>query len=329
MVLFPAEACDGAWQSASHAKNKILVRTFIRTQVRICDARRVIHANGGQATCGQDGRDPCGRGQPQAIVTVDRASMANATHLTDTPRDPAHEPARGPRDVPRIRRPSQKRSRERYDRILACTERLLATHSPEELSIHAVADAAGISPPSVYHFFPDLTRLYVALAERYMSQFIEIAATTPPESVRTWQDFDAVQFELARSFYRANPAAAKVMLGPALSLDTRIRDLEGLPLIAQRAAEVAAALFAGPPILDLVDRIVEMIVLSDAIWALSIYRFGDITDEMAARATNVRRAYASTFLPADAAPRQSTQGAATLPANPGEDTVSPATAAGY
>jgi AcrR family transcriptional regulator len=235
--------------------------------------------------------------------------MADTAAPLDTGRDtallPSKDTAHGARELPRIRRPSQKRSRERYELILACTERLLATHSPEQLSIHAVAEAAGISPPSVYHFFPDLTRLYVALAERYMEQFIAIGATMPPDHVRTWQEFDTLQFEVARSFYRANPAAAKVMLGPALSLDVRIRDLQGLPLIAQRAAEVAATLFEGPQIPDLADRIVEMIVLSDAIWALSIYRYGDITNEMAARATSVRRAYASTFLPSEMAPRKS------------------------
>ena len=171
-----------------------------------------------------------------------------------------------------------------------------------------VAEAARISPPSVYHFFPDVTRLYVALAELYMQHFVELGATIPSEGLRTWEDFDSAQFGLARDFYNSNPAAAKVMLGPALSLDTRIRDLEGLPVIAQRAAEVMDVLFVLPPIPDLVDRVVEIIVLSDALWALSIYRHGTITGEMAARAAAVRIAYARTFLPQELPRRKNHSG---------------------
>lgn len=49
--------------------------------------------------------------------------------------------------------------------------------------------------------------------------------------------------------------------------------------------------------LDLHDRLVEVIVINDAIWSLSIHRHGHITDEMEEQARRARIAYSRTFLP--------------------------------
>jgi hypothetical protein len=46
----------------------------------------------------------------------------------------------------------------------------------------------------------------------------------------------------------------------------------------------------------LLEKFVEMIVINEAIWALSYHRHGRITDEMAERARLARVSYAQTFL---------------------------------
>ena len=65
-----------------------------------------------------------------------------------------------------IRRPAQKRSRARFEAILDGAERLLDALPPSAISIHAIAAEVEISPPSIYHFFPEPQLIFSALAER-------------------------------------------------------------------------------------------------------------------------------------------------------------------
>lgn len=52
-----------------------------------------------------------------------------------------------------------------------------------------------------------------------------------------------------------------------------------------------------PELPDLVERFSELILISDALWALSVYRHGHITDASEEQARRAREAYARTFLP--------------------------------
>jgi hypothetical protein len=97
-----------------------------------------------------------------------------------------------------------------------------------------------------------------------------------------------------------------VLLGPALSFDIRTRDLNSDTVIAAKSIELMRRLFELPSIPDLLDRWVELIVINDAMWALSIHRHGTITDEMEEQARRARTAYARTFLPEYLPRRQNT-----------------------
>lgn len=57
------------------------------------------------------------------------------------------------------------------DEILAATEQLLLnTGSAEAVSIRAVADAVGVTPPSIYRHFPDKSTLIFEVCARYFAQ---------------------------------------------------------------------------------------------------------------------------------------------------------------
>jgi AcrR family transcriptional regulator len=75
--------------------------------------------------------------------------------------------------------------------LLAATERLMIeTGSAEAVSIRAIADAAGVTPPSIYLHFPDKDSLILAVCERHFEAFdsvIEAAGRStddPVESLR-------------------------------------------------------------------------------------------------------------------------------------------------
>lgn len=77
------------------------------------------------------------------------------------------------------------------DDLLDATERLMIeTGRADAVSIRAIADAVGVTPPSIYLHFPDKESLILAVCERHFETFdsvIEEAGTSsddPVESLR-------------------------------------------------------------------------------------------------------------------------------------------------
>ncbi len=67
---------------------------------------------------------------------------------------------------PRGRAPTQRRSIERVERILACATALIAERGSDQMKMSEVAEMAGISIGSLYQYFPDKSAIIYALAER-------------------------------------------------------------------------------------------------------------------------------------------------------------------
>lgn len=196
-----------------------------------------------------------------------------------------------------IRRPRQKRSQQRFEAILDSAARLLETLGPEEISIYTLAQEAGLSAPSIYHFFPDAGQVFVALAERYTQEFVALLDKPLPPGITTWQAYFAARYGDGRAHYNAHTAARRLLLGSGLSATIRARDLENDSVLAQRSMAEVSQLFEIAPSADLVERFTELLVINDAIWTLSVHRHGVITDAYEEQARRAREAYCRTFLP--------------------------------
>ena len=68
---------------------------------------------------------------------------------------------------PTRRNPTQQRSRERQERILAVATDLIATKGSDQLKMSEIAERCGISIGSLYQYFPDKSSVIQTLAERY------------------------------------------------------------------------------------------------------------------------------------------------------------------
>jgi AcrR family transcriptional regulator len=200
------------------------------------------------------------------------------------------------RNVFQIRRPTQERGRQKFEAILDAAEQLLEEREPTEISIYDLAEALDTSPPSVYHFFPEISLVFVALAERYLAWFQDVP-TDPNEPIKSWQDLINAQAKRMRMVFETRKPVRKVLLGAGYSSEVRRRDFDNNAILAEKLLEELQLLFEIPPAPHLLDRMVEMIVINDALWMLSIHREGAITDQAEEQASRARIAYFRTFLP--------------------------------
>jgi len=214
-----------------------------------------------------------------------------------------------------IRRPTQERGRQKFEAILDAADRLLEIRDPADISIYDLAADLNTSPPSIYHFFPDISLVFVALAERYLLG-IEQMSLDVDEAVASWQELIDIQFERVRVIYDTRAPVRKILLGPGYSYEIFSRDIATTVVNASRSLELMGRRFEMPNIPDLLDRLVEMVKIGDAMWMLSIHRHGRITDAGAELASRARIAYLRTVLPEHLVPRkqkQQTGAAAPIP----------------
>lgn len=203
-----------------------------------------------------------------------------------------------------IRRPRQKRSQLRFEAILDAAETLLERLEPDAISIYTLAEEAGISPPSIYHFFSDSGQVFIALSERIHLRFVESFDHPPTGQFRTWQELMSLRFRDGRTYYNNHAAARRLLLGSGLSAAIRARDLQIDRQIAVRSLAELQHHFVFPDLPDLVERFTELLVINDALWALSVHRHDSITDAYEEQARRAREAYSRTFLPEYLAERQ-------------------------
>jgi AcrR family transcriptional regulator len=72
--------------------------------------------------------------------------------------------------------PTQRRSRERVERILDVTADLIVEHGVAELSTRAVAARAGVPVATLYQYFADKEEIVLALVERDIAEMDERVA---------------------------------------------------------------------------------------------------------------------------------------------------------
>jgi AcrR family transcriptional regulator len=72
---------------------------------------------------------------------------------------------------PPRRNPRQARSREMVERILAAGARVLSERGYQEASTNRIAREAGVSPGSLYQYFPDKDAIVAEITRRLVSDF--------------------------------------------------------------------------------------------------------------------------------------------------------------
>ncbi|KAA1418322.1 TetR/AcrR family transcriptional regulator [Mumia zhuanghuii] len=157
-------------------------------------------------------------------------------------------PPYGSPDALRPRKqPRQARSRATVDRILASGREVLLSDGYDAFSTNRVADAAGISPGSLYQYFPNKHAIVAAIVDRYSDDVSDQVAASlvdrlgevGPAMVRACADALLTALEenadLLRVVFEELPARQNAARRAAL--ERRVQDLVAAYLAASRAGE--------------------------------------------------------------------------------------------
>lgn len=154
------------------------------------------------------------------------------------------------RTVPR-KLPTQERSRETVDVILAATARVLVKEGFDRASTNRIADEAGVSIGSLYQYFPSKEALVAALVERHietMSQTLQAQMRTLAEAplavavrrmVTLMLDAHAIEPELHRVLNEQVPRVGR--LHRVHEVEARMQRLAG-DYFARRRSELRPGL---------------------------------------------------------------------------------------
>ncbi|OUS30196.1 hypothetical protein A9Q99_06895 [Gammaproteobacteria bacterium 45_16_T64] len=118
------------------------------------------------------------------------------------------------KDLPR-RKPSQHRGKEKVEIILESAKSLIGDRGNDAVSMREIAAHAGISPSSIYQYFPDKNAILSALINEYFEQ-IHHMITTLIESV---SNLDSIGEHIANGMdqfieiFRKEPALATIWAG--------------------------------------------------------------------------------------------------------------------
>lgn len=212
--------------------------------------------------------------------------------------------APAPSSTRRARKPSRELGRIRFQLLLEAAEDLLRDQNPGDVGLYQIAERANISPGTVYHFFPTINAVFIALAEKYHQHFLALAAEPAPANrLISWQDLLIIRHERAVAYYNAHLPASKVLLGSLPSWELQQAQNQYDESVAPSVFGYFDQVFLMPHIKDPEPRFEIMFAIAGAIWSISFQRYGMINAWYAEEAMRACIAHCRTFLPERADPR--------------------------
>ncbi|MFE0755181.1 TetR/AcrR family transcriptional regulator [Inquilinus sp. NPDC058860] len=173
---------------------------------------------------------------------------------------------------PLRRAPSQRRSRERVERILAAATELIAAQGSDALRMAEVAAKAGISIGSLYQYFPDKAAIIRTLAERINAE----GRACIEEGLRDVRDAAGLRDAFGRlvdtyyGLFLAEPVMRDIWSGLQADKGLREIDLEDSRINGRVLAEVLARIDPGADRAEQFTRAFLVMQLGEATMRLAI-----------------------------------------------------------
>lgn len=197
------------------------------------------------------------------------------------------------------RKPVQKRSRERFERLLDAVEELLLDQEPSSLGLYDIAKQANVPPASVYHFFPTKEAAFVALAERYLERLNEMTRSNllDRSQIRHWSDLYILVSDHLFEFYNENPVLLKLFFGSGLNAEIHNRDLDYIKRLSEDGYNWMNSYFEMPYIPEPEIKFSIIYAIYDGVTSASYQRHGIVTQDYKDGLISAVLAFCRTFLP--------------------------------
>jgi AcrR family transcriptional regulator len=185
------------------------------------------------------------------------------------------------------RRPAQRRSAERVQRMLDACADILDETGYDGLSTTKVAQRADVAIGSVYQFFPDKKAIAQELALRNLEMFGELVARGLAEGdFPHWYDAVGTVIDIFVDMHRTVPGFRVLRFGDIA--DVRLLDAgeENNAVVADRLRVLLVAAFQVPDTNDLARALAVAVEAADAVLKLA---FRDVRDGDPALLTEAER----------------------------------------
>ena len=197
-----------------------------------------------------------------------------------------------------FRKPTQARGIAKFEKILDAATALIAEHRRPDISLYDVAKAAGVATGSVYHFFPSIESVFIALVQRYDELFANLIRDIDPHNDSVdWQDLLVLHTERSREFMNSSPPALMLIIGPLRTWQSRLVDTVGDARISLAMVESYQRHFVLPEQPQPESILHYAIQILDGFWELSYQQHGFVTDDISRETNRAMIAYLSLYWP--------------------------------
>ncbi|MEU4229325.1 TetR family transcriptional regulator [Nonomuraea sp. NPDC026600] len=192
------------------------------------------------------------------------------------------------------RRPTQRRSARRVERMLDACAELLDEIGYEGLSTTRIAERAGVAIGSVYQFFPDKRAITQELTRRNVEQFVSrVGRRFLEEDYRGWWEaVDAIIDEFV-DMHRSVPGFRNLRFGDVVDLNLLDSDSDNNMVIAGRLRGLLLKEFGLADSQELDLAVLVAVEAGDAVLKLAFRRDPDGSPEIIEAAKQLIRGFLS------------------------------------
>jgi AcrR family transcriptional regulator len=201
--------------------------------------------------------------------------------------------------TPLRRRPAQRRSAERVQRMLDACAEILDEAGYDGLSTTRIAQRAGVAIGSVYQFFPDKRAVAQALALRNLELFGErVARRIELSGFPHWSDSVGAIIEIFVDMHRSVPGFRVLRFGDVADLNLLDDSADNNSVVAGRLRAMVVTVFGVTDTPELARAFAIAVEAGDAVLKMAFRRDAAGDPEIVAEAERLIHGYLATHIDA-------------------------------
>ena len=191
----------------------------------------------------------------------------------------------------------QQRGNLRREKLIASGKMLLEQEPIDTISLANVAKLAEIPLASTYHFFPNISKLWIEIAGIFAAEISErvfIPFNLSKED--NWQEIVRTCIKRAAQLYRENQSYQQLIIGGKTPVYIKLADRKNDQIIGQLLIDALQQHFNLPDFELKTQVFFHAVEIADLMFLLSVNKHGEITDYMEEEAKRASTAYLKCYL---------------------------------